>query len=41
MGTITGRSQHRPFAQEEVQKQVLPGYPRPIHTRRKVPQEHD
>ena len=22
-------------------KKVLPGYPRPIHTRRKVPQEHD
>ena len=42
-----GRSQgitrilHRPFTQEEVQKVVLPGYPRPIHTRRKVPQEHD
>ena len=30
---------HRQFAQEEVQK-VLLGYPRPIHTRRNVPQEH-
>ena len=28
-------------AQEEVQKEELLGYPRPIHTRRKVPQEHD
>ena len=35
------RIPHRPFTQEEVQKEVLPGYPRPIHTRRKVPQEHD
>ena len=32
---------HREFAQEEMQEEVLPGYPRPIHTRRKVPQEHD
>ena len=32
---------HRQFAQEEVQKEELLGYPRPIHTRRKVPQEHD
>ena len=45
-GTVTGRSQvteklHRPFTQEEVQKEELLGYPRPIHTRRKVPQEHD
>ena len=31
---------HRPFTQEEVQKEELLGYPRPIHTRRKVPQEH-
>ena len=31
---------HRQFAQEEVQKQVLLGYPRPVHTRREVPQEH-
>ena len=31
---------HRQITQEEVQKEVLPGYPRPIHTRRKVPQEH-
>ena len=31
---------HRQFAQE-VQKELLPGYPRPIHTRRKVPEEHD
>ena len=30
-----------PSAQEEVQKEVLPGYPWPIHTRRKVPREHD
>ena len=35
------RIQHRPFTQEKVQKEVLLGYPRPIHTRRKVPQEHD
>ena len=27
------------FAQEEVQKEVLPGYPRPVYTRREVPQE--
>ena len=26
---------HRQFAQEEVQKEVLSGYPRPVHTRRK------
>ena len=32
---------HRPFTQEEVQKEELLGYPRPIHTRQKVPQEHD
>ena len=29
-----------PIAQEEVQKEVLLGYPRPVHTRREVPQEH-
>ena len=28
------------FAQEEVQKEVLLGYPRPVHTRREVPQKH-
>ena len=32
---------HRPFTHEEVQKEELLGYPRPIHTRRQVPQEHD
>ena len=32
---------HRPSAQEEVQEEVLPGYPRSIHTRRKVPQKYD
>ena len=31
---------HRQITQEEVQKEKLLGYPRPIHTRRKVPQEH-
>ena len=31
---------HRPFTQEEVQKEELLGHPRPICTRRKVPQEH-
>ena len=31
---------HREFAQEEMQKEVLLGYPRPVHTRREVPQEH-
>ena len=31
---------HRQITQEEVQKEELLGYPRPIHTRRKVPQEH-
>ena len=31
---------HRPFTQEEVQKEVLLGYPRPVHPRREVPQEH-
>ena len=47
MGTVTGRRQGTEsttspiLAQEEVQKEVLRGYPRPIHTRRKVPQEHD
>ena len=30
---------HREFGQEEMQK-VLLGYPRRIHTRRKVPQKH-
>ena len=34
------RVPHCEFAQEEVQKEVLLGYPRPIHTRREVPQEH-
>ena len=32
---------HREFAQEEMQEEELLGYPRPIHTRREVPQEHD
>ena len=45
-GTVTGRSQGTenttsPIHSEEVQKEELLGYPRPIHTRRKVPQEHD
>ena len=31
---------HREFAQEEMQEEVLLGYPRPVHTRRQVPQEH-
>ena len=30
---------HREFAHEEVQKEVLV-YPRPVHPRREVPQEH-
>ena len=35
------RSVHRQFAQQEVEKLLLLGYPRPIHTRRKVPKERD
>ena len=31
---------HREFAQEEMQEVVLLGYPRPVHPRREVPQEH-
>ena len=31
---------HREFAQEEMQEEVLLGYPRPVHPRREVPQEH-
>ena len=31
---------HRQITQEEVQKEEFTGYPRPIHTRRKVPKEH-
>ena len=31
---------HREFAQEERQEEVLLGYPRPVHPRRDVPQEH-
>ena len=31
---------HREFAQEEMQEEVLLGYPRPVHSRREVPQEH-
>ena len=31
----------RPFTQEEVQQEELLGHPPPIHTRRKVQQEHD
>ena len=30
---------HRQFAQEAVQKEEFLGYPRPIHTKRKVPLE--
>ena len=30
---------HREFAQEEMQEEVLLGYPRPVHPRREVPQE--
>ena len=32
---------HRPSAQEEVQKEVLPGYPRSICTRWQIPKEYD
>ena len=32
---------HRQLAQEEVQKEVLLGYPRPVHPRREIPQEYD
>ena len=31
---------HREFAQEEMQEEVLLGYPPPVHPRREVPQEH-
>ena len=31
---------HRELAQEEMQKEVLLGYSRPVHPRREVPQEH-
>ena len=31
---------HREFAQEEMQEEVLLGYPRPVHPRREVPQEY-
>ena len=31
---------HRQITQEEMQKEVLLGYPRPVHPRREVPQEH-
>ena len=31
---------HREFAQQEMQDEVLLGYPRPVHPRRTVPQEH-
>ena len=34
------RVPHREFAQEEMQEEVLLGYPRPVHPRREVPQEH-
>ena len=30
---------HREFAQEEMQEEVLLGYPRPVHPRREIPQE--
>ena len=32
---------HRPSPQEEMQKEVLPGYPWPICTRWTIPQEYD
>ena len=32
---------HREFAQEEMQEEVLLGYPRPVHPRREIPQEYD
>ena len=31
---------HREFAQEEMQEERFLGYSRPVHPRRKVPQEH-
>ena len=31
---------HREFAQEEMQEEVVLGYPRPVHPRREVPQEY-
>ena len=31
---------HREVAQEEMHEEVLLGYPRPVHQRREVPQEH-
>ena len=34
------RVPHREFAQEEMQEEVLLRYPRPVHPRREVPQEH-
>ena len=34
------RVRHRQFAQEEVQKEVLLGYSRPVHKRREVPQKN-
>ena len=34
------RVPHREFAQEEMQEVVLRGYPRPVHPRREVLQEH-
>ena len=44
-GTVTGEARgsrvlHREFAQEEMQEEVLLGYPRSVHPRREVPQEH-
>ena len=35
------RVPHREFAQEELQEEVRLGYPRRVHPRREVPQEHD
>ena len=32
---------HREFAQEEMQEEVLLGYPRPVDPRREIPQEYD
>ena len=38
--TRGSRVLHREFAQEEMQEEVLLGYPRPVHPRREVPQEY-
>ena len=31
---------HRELAQEDMQEETFLGYPRPVHPRRQVPQEH-